>query len=493
MASQLAHAHTDAIDRFVYQTSRWDARLYDVRRTDEGALTTSERTVRSALYSAHADADLDRAESESRTLGREIFARLYSDVERLDEPTGPEWATRAHDLLDQIDGFGSLHAEIGGDPDLAAIATASLLDSIAGPLGDLARESDRKEAEAEAGEGPGEGSGSNPAKAEASGAPSAEEVARSALRAAIKTARRSVAETREGLAGLGPGLGSAPAAHEQNSDERMRLAERLRDDARIRDLIQRAGRMERIARAETRSTTEGTSEVYDVTRGADIPRLLPSELTKLAHPALRALLLRDLAQRSAMQYALRSDEPLGRGPIIALLDISGSMRGEPHNWTRAIGMALAGTARREKRSATIADFNARVARWRTFGTDGSASIDGTPASPIDAILNIATAGTSGGTSFDRALGWSLDRIVEASDRDEHKADLVIVTDGCDTVSASAIEQISALRQQTGLRLFALTINGGAIDSNLAEVADSVIDLDASEDLSADFAKAGWAR
>lgn len=493
----MAHAarspHSAEIERFVYRTSRWDALLYDGRRSDGGALDRSERSVRSSIYSSteQSDRDFDRAESESRTLGREVFARLYSDVERLDEPTGPGWATKAHDLLDQIDGFQSLKSEIGGDPDLAALATASMLDAISGPLGDLVEESARESnpgcSYSEQGEnGSGQGAGS--------GAPTASEQVRAALRSAIKTARRTVGEVREGLGGLAPGLGSSPAAHEQDDGTRMALAEALRTDERLRDLIRRAGRIQRIARAGKKSTTEGTSEVYDVTRGADIPRLLPSELSKLAHPALRALLLRDLAQRSAMQYALRSEEPLGRGPIISLLDISGSMRGEPHNWTRAIGMALAGVALREKRSATIADFNGRVQSVRCLSRDGSATVNGSPVkSAAHAIVDIANTGTSGGTSFDRALRWGLDRIVEADDRDEARADLVIVTDGCDTVSTSTVEQIAALQNATGLRVFACTINGGALDSNLAEVADEVLDLDSTSDPGQTFATAGWAR
>jgi len=478
LATALSPAHTDSIERFAFATSRWDARLYDTRRSAGGALDVAETSVRSAIYDGHGDRDLDRAEAETRTFGREVFARLYSNVERLDEPVGPAWATRAHDLLDQIDGFSTLHAEIGGDPDLAALASASMLGSVAGSLGDLVADSD-----------------SDSASEAADGLPTTDDRVRAALRSAIKTARRVVGETREGLAGLAPGLGSAPSTSEQISDDRMRLAERLRSDERLRDLIRRAGRMQRIATSTTRTRTEGTSEIYDVTRGNDVARLLPSEIAKVAHPAMRALLLRDLAQRSAMVYALRSSEPMGRGPLLALLDISVSMRGEPHDWTRAIGMALAGTAQREKRVATIADFNGGIARARRFDRDGATDLlSGAPfSSTLDGILDVATTGTSGGTSFDSAVGWAVEQVVEHGDADQKKADLVIVTDGCDSVSEQVAEKIAALRAQTGLRVFAMTINGGALDSNLAAVADEVLDLDATADVGETVAKAGWAR
>ena len=82
---------------------------------------------------------------------------------------------------------------------------------------------------------------------------------------------------------------------------------------------------------------------------------------------------------------------------------------------------------------------------------------------------------------------------KAHQADQKKADLVIVTDGCDSVSEQVAEKIAALRAQTGLRVFAMTINGGALDSNLAAVADEVLDLDATADVGETVAKAGWAR
>lgn len=480
-----SRSHTDDVQRFTYATSRWDARLYDIRRTDNGTLSGAETTVRQTVYAAHGDEDFDRAEMETTTFGREVFARLYSNVEKLEQPVGPGWVTRAHSILDDIDGFETLHREIDGDPDLAALATAAMLEDVAGPLEALIEESDEQEQK-----------GGQPSSSSAAGLPGTDDKVRAKLRAAIKTARRAVGDAREGLAGLAPGLGTTPPAHEQASPDRMHLAERLRDDDRLRDIIRKAGRMQRIAAAAKPSRSEGVEEVYDVTRGNNVARLLPSEITKVAHPAMRALLLRDLAQRSAMQYALRSSKPMGRGPLIALLDISGSMAGEPHDWARAIGLALAGAARRDKRAATIADFNGRIARARRIDKDGSSRDLQTGrqfASLTDALLDIATTGVAGGTSFDRALGWAADRVVEHDDKDDAKADLVIVTDGCDRVTEQTAKQLEALQAQTGLRIFAMTINGGAIDSNLAEIADEIVNLDSTEDLGETVAKAGWSR
>lgn len=486
------NSYTNDIERHVYDATRWDARLYASRRSAGGTLEQAEALIKDQIFDGSRSPEgagwktsrrYDDCKSDAQVLGREIFSRLYSDSAKLETPNGPAWASRSHSVLDEIEDFQNLQREIGGDPDLAALATASMMDAIAGSLSDMVRESDESQ--------PGDQDGDS-----APGLPSTDDMMRAAARAAIKTAKRTVGEAREGLAGLAPGLGSTPPAHEQESGDRFALAEMLRDDPELRAMIRRAGRMQRITDSQHKSMTDGASEIYDITRGNDINRLLPSELTKLAHPATRALLLRNLVQRTAMQYALRSNEPVGRGPIIALLDISTSMEGPAHQMCRSIGLAIAGTAQKEKRVATIADFNGKVTSARRISPDGSAHelISDQPFSnATEALVNIAKTGVAGGTSFDNALSWAADRIVNHGDNGESKADMIIVTDGCDTVTSETAEQLAALRDNHGLRIFACTINGGAIDSNIREICDEVMNLDDCTDPSSAFAKSGWAR
>ena len=50
-----------------------------------------------------------------------------------------------------------------------------------------------------------------------------------------------------------------------------------------------------------------------------------------------------------MQYLLSGNEPLGKGPLVVLLDKSGSMDGPRDIWATALSLALLDQAHRERR------------------------------------------------------------------------------------------------------------------------------------------------
>ena len=122
-----------------------------------------------------------------------------------------------------------------------------------------------------------------------------------------------------------------------------------------------AGRFKRIAASKRRQKVRhGADEVTDIEMGADLGRLLPSELVKLTHRTHRMLLLKNLLERQAMQYQLVGNEPLGKGPLVVLLDKSGSMDGPRDIWATALSLALLDQAHRERRTFALLAFDYRV-------------------------------------------------------------------------------------------------------------------------------------
>jgi uncharacterized protein with von Willebrand factor type A (vWA) domain len=119
------------------------------------------------------------------------------------------------------------------------------------------------------------------------------------------------------------------------------LAARVKKDARLRRTGVLAGRFKRIAATKRRQRVRhGADEISDVEQGADLARALPAELSKLAHPRLRLAFVRSLLERQVVQYQLSGAETLGRGPIVLLLDKSGSMDGVKDVWATALSLAL---------------------------------------------------------------------------------------------------------------------------------------------------------
>ena len=70
--------------------------------------------------------------------------------------------------------------------------------------------------------------------------------------------------------------------------ERLELGRRLARNKKLGELARMVGRFKQDARAIRKRTLErGVAEAYDIERGADLGRMIPSELVAMHHPILR--------------------------------------------------------------------------------------------------------------------------------------------------------------------------------------------------------------
>src|SRR3972149_5183062 len=76
------------------------------------------------------------------------------------------------------------------------------------------------------------------------------------------------------------------------------------------------------------------SEVYDISLGNDIGRIIPAELSFLRHKALRKDFLKRLIEGRLLQYYLKEEK--GRGPLVVCVDGSSSMEGHKEMWAKAV-------------------------------------------------------------------------------------------------------------------------------------------------------------
>ena len=481
----------------VYDIQKWERHLYDVRRPAT-RLQGAVDAVAGAVFDAVAKAEAAKAESENRlaqdpsvveqaqtvkaadTFVSEVFARLYGNPEKLDTPTeeAPAWAPIAHETLDNLEEFANLRAAVVDDPDCAALATADIAAEIAPKLAEIIAQAEAEQQAEEDGEPVPNGNG-----------PTAADKMRAAMRAACKHAADNTAERKEGLAGLAPGLESAPPTREHPDPARMKLAAHLVKDKSLREVLRRAGRLARIRdrkRLERRDP-DARSEVVDIERGGDLGRAMPAQLARLKHPVLRRLALKDIAERSLLQYRLEGVEKLGRGPMVVLLDCSGSMSGDPHTWARAIGIACLGVGAKDKRPVTIIDFDTSPLAVRHVDAKGNASMipvdrAGRSGMPVklgngklaDAALDVAGFAVHGGTDFGPVLKLALDGLPAGIA--DARADLVFVTDGQAGCDAETMKRLVECKKN-GLRVFGLALNGGSVSGPMKEICDKVVDLD----------------
>lgn len=483
---------TEQNQRAIYDVSRWHRCLYDGRVSEDGALGKAHNSVKDALINAYrndangeaggVDDDLtwsDRLE-DADVFGSEVFSRLYGNPSRLENNAAPPWMNWMQDVLSELPEWDNLRQQVSGDPDFSALAAAGVIERTAEQLEQFIEKSREEQKREEAGEDPSP-----------EGLPSARDGMKAAMRAACEAAAEDVASGQEALAGLAPGTEHCPPQHEQHDPARMNLAERLMNDPRMQEAIRRAGRIQRIAGRSKPTVTQNKEEIVGVEFGDDVPRLLPSETMKLMDEDLEWLLLKDIAEGRALQYSMEGREPQGRGPMVFMVDESGSMHGDAHLWARAIALAGIGQAAQQNRAITIIGFDTGIRSVYRLTANGKAHRL-SPRDPQEVwedlgsighlALAVANQDVNGGTDFNVVFDYALKSGVR-----EERADLVFVTDGGATASEDIIRDLNECKEN-GLRVYGLTVNGGSISPAVQALCDETEDLDQVKDPAQSFGR-----
>jgi len=135
-----------------------------------------------------------------------------------------------------------------------------------------------------------------------------------------------------------------------------------------------------------------------------------------------------------MQYQLIGNEPLGKGPLVVLLDKSGSMEGPRDIWATAVALALLEEAQRARRVYALIGFDYHVKHEAVVRP-------GEPL-PEEALFTACAGGTEIAVALARGL-----ELIRGNSGPLKKADIVLITDGgSDTSSAARLrDDAAALR------------------------------------------------
>jgi uncharacterized protein with von Willebrand factor type A (vWA) domain len=159
----------------------------------------------------------------------------------------------------------------------------------------------------------------------------------------------------------------------------------------------------------------------------------------LSHAVLKNQLLADLVSENAILVSEESYTKDRKGPIVILVDESGSMSGRQLIDAKAVAIATHVIAKREGRSTHFVSFSSVT---RVYN----------PEIPQE-LLNFMRSNIGGGTCFVHALNDGMDCI------DQHKefgADLLLITDG-DSSAHSVVDRIKEQQAKNGLQLFVTLI------------------------------------
>jgi uncharacterized protein with von Willebrand factor type A (vWA) domain len=190
--------------------------------------------------------------------------------------------------------------------------------------------------------------------------------------------------------------------------------------------------------------------------------MLPQELVALLDPVLEQDVLRRFMERQLWCREFQGYEPVGKGPIIIVLDESGSMVGERNHAAKALALALAWIARQQKRwCALIAysgDSGERILPLSLGKWDEVALMDW-----LESFIGM-------GSDLDVPVR-EMPKFYESLKAPKGKTDLIFLTDAACSISAKLAKTFIDWKRSVQAKLITLVIDSEPED--LAKISDEV--------------------
>lgn len=206
------------------------------------------------------------------------------------------------------------------------------------------------------------------------------------------------------------------------------LGYELKNNVNIPKLVEKLGRnyISEEKKKRPKIDKRMQSEVFGIHKSNDLVRLLPSEMTNLEDEDLEVLFYSRYLENNLLTYQLRGkgieeyteEKNERKGPVVALLDTSGSMDGIPILKAKALLLAVSKILKKENRSLHIILFG---------DSNQIQELNILKEEEHKKILNFLSKGYGGGTDFESPLKRGI-KIIEEK-KDYHKADILLITDG----------------------------------------------------------------
>lgn len=253
------------------------------------------------------------------------------------------------------------------------------------------------------------------------------------------------------------------------SDDFKALAKLLEEKQSVKELARKMGRayISEEKKRQTRIPEASKSEVHGTHRSADLQRLLPSELLNLEDDELEMLFYAGLLEQSLQTYELsgityhngETTEASRKrtGPVVACLDTSGSMLGEPLLKAKALLLAIANILKQEGRSLHVL----------LFGSSGEIhEYSMQDACNVTGLLQFLQKGFGGGTDFETPLRYAFELI--ATQEAYLKADVLMISDGDCELGNECAAFISQEKVRLDCMVYSVLCAGHRVSDNFSD-------------------------
>ncbi|WP_424359811.1 VWA domain-containing protein [Methanocella sp. MCL-LM] len=255
--------------------------------------------------------------------------------------------------------------------------------------------------------------------------------------------------------------------HEDPLYDIRRYSKVIRRNSDLMALIDDLGRSsEGVDAGGRRHLRCGRLEVHSIVTSSNLHYLLPSELIKLQDNVLKYLFFARWTEGKLLTYQLtahgksETGDKKRKGPVIALVDTSGSMDGIPGILAKSITLA------------TVRMFLQRARKIKVvlFSAAGQLDEIDLPEESISGFLDFLRASFGGGTDFNTALKAGIEAL---KTRQYTNADILFITDGMSRVTDKAlIEEWRSLKEASSSQIFTVIV-GNDQAGGLEELSDQV--------------------
>ena len=262
---------------------------------------------------------------------------------------------------------------------------------------------------------------------------------------------------------------SLQALHREYFGNLEKYAAMLRKNSDLHEILEQVGRIElEYGSKKLNLSPYSKSEVHSVTFSGNIQTLLPVEAVKLRNPLLKLKFYADMLEGKLLTYQLRGENwnsdtsgKKRKGPVVALVDTSASMRGSPEILAKSVLLAVTKRMLKEGRDVKVILFSSK---WQTF------EIELTDKKRMGhEFLEFLKFTFGGGTDFNTALRAGLKAM--KNEKAFEGADLLFLTDGASELSERPlIREWNEIKAERKARIFSLII-GNYDAGGLEQVSD----------------------
>jgi len=263
-----------------------------------------------------------------------------------------------------------------------------------------------------------------------------------AIALAVSHAANAASERAEEVQNIISAWSDAPGNMERTKPN-LELLNMVRQNQQLQEISKYLGRFREIfAKSKKNAYTYGRGENYSLELGNNLSRVITSEFSMLSSPHTMPLFLQKYQQKQLKQYRRREPICKGMGDIICCLDESGSTRGDPAAWGKAVALTLLDIAAGNGRKFALIHFSS----YESCRVDLFLPRQYT----VEEKMNAAECFLGSGTNFERPMQEAIGLM---ENKGFENADIVFITDG---ECALSDEYLSALHQKQDTHKFKVT-------------------------------------